>query len=201
MTKITKKRDDAFMRWFFYLLFIVSVFFGGCLRGKIKEPSFPKPVFPDKELKEIFIYGNYYPENKEEKDQTLRKESFDYSGIHYCYNETEEYKKQPIFKDNLRVRLYSKEGELLAEDHLRIYGSIDLSSQTVSSYLPYHAEGYTFRVVRLNGKKEISLWETKVFDRFYLKERSGVLDGPIRRSGGGWVFDENKECHRVPGPE
>ena len=189
------------MKWFFYLLFIVSVLFGGCLRRKIQEPSFPKPVFPDKELKEIFIYGGYYPENREEKDPALRKERFGYAGIHYCYNETEEYKKQPVFKDNLRVRLYSGEGKLLTEDHLRIYGSIDPSSQTVSSYLPYHDEGYTFRVVRLKGKKEVSLWETKAHDRFYLMERSGVLDGPIRRSGRGWVFDEEKECHRVPGPE
>ena len=68
-------------------------------------------MFPDKELKEIIIRGRYYPQNRE-RDPELRKEHFGYSGKRFCYSETNEGEKKPVFNDNLRVRLYSKEGQI-----------------------------------------------------------------------------------------
>ena len=206
------------MRFFVYLLFVVSLLFCGCQRRETKKYPLPRPVFPDKELKEIFIYGRYYPGNKE------KKERFGYSGIHYCYNETKEYKKPPVFKDNLRARLYNREGKLLTEDYLRIYGnieligkipeffskedylriygSIDSYSQVVSSYLPYDEEGHEIRIVKIIGEgREKPLWKTEALTLSFLTSKSGVLGASVRRSGRGWVFDKKKECHRVPGPE
>ena len=103
------------MRVCLLFLFTVSC---SCL-GKKTEDKPIEPVFPDKELKEIIISGWYYPQNRE-RDPELRKEHFGYSGKRYCYSETNEGEKKPVFNDNLRVRLYSKEGKLLSEDFLRL---------------------------------------------------------------------------------
>ena len=126
-----------FIRVFLYPLFISAVLSCSCLE-KTGPP--PKPVFPDKDLKEVIISGWYAPENKakakarekelrsegrlkewesfEEKYSYVEKESFNYAGKFYCYNETQD--KKPVFNKNLRVRLYDKKGQMLTEDYLRL---------------------------------------------------------------------------------
>ena len=47
-------QDNIFMK-FLYLLLSSTLFYCGW-----EEP--PEPVIPDRELKEIVIYGNYYPQ-------------------------------------------------------------------------------------------------------------------------------------------
>lgn len=98
---------------------------------------------PDKELEQIVVYGYYRPKNPnrldnfeqevirqgrlkpgevfEEKYKHLlssRNENFYYASMSYCYNRRP--KKEPVFKENLRIRLYGKDGKLLAQDFLRL---------------------------------------------------------------------------------
>ena len=107
-----------------------------------------KPVYSNKDLKEIIFRGTYYPENPGEleeiekdyrergllkKGETLKekypdlfnkrgKELFKHSSSReYCYNKTKIVDRKPVFKDNLKARLYDKEGNLLSEDFLRLW--------------------------------------------------------------------------------
>ena len=103
-------------------------------------------IFPDKRLKQIIIIGEYYPEDPErvkeiERDyrkegllkdgEILRekypwtidreKESFHYTYKKYCYNTVKiEDRSNCYYNDNLRVRIYDKEGKMIAEDCLRL---------------------------------------------------------------------------------
>ena len=232
---------------------ILCLFSLGCpVKGGV--PAFRKPVYPDKNLKEIKVYGNYFPEDKQalkelkqelltnercdKNDITRRcvqpslpsercyksdrirrciqpslyigetleealktryshvgKESFRYSRYReYCYNETEKENKNPVFNKNLRARLYDKEGNLLSEDFLRWNGRSIPESQSVISYLPYHDEGYEFRVVRLKEKKEIVLKKIEIYTQEELREITHyVQNNSTKREG--WVYNEERECH------
>ncbi|MCZ0932826.1 MAG: hypothetical protein OXJ52_06720, partial [Oligoflexia bacterium] len=122
------------MRLFFCFLFTVLAL-GSC--SKIPEP----PVLPDKDLETIILRGWYAPADSEEKLKALEKalreegrlrkgqsieekyphrlkEIFRRSGIRYCYNKTE--KREPMFKEKFRARLYDKAENLLTEDFLRL---------------------------------------------------------------------------------
>lgn len=92
-----------------FIYFVVTSLSVSC--GFLGEDKpFVKPKLPDKDLKEIVIRGAYYPEYK----------GFGFISSRYCYNETKEENKKPIYKDNLRVHLYAKEGNLITEDFLRL---------------------------------------------------------------------------------
>ena len=213
-----------------------SVFFGilclfslGCpVKGGV--PTHRKPVYPDKDLKEIKVYGSYFAEDKkaleelkqelltnercdknditrrcvqpslpsercyksdrirrciqpslyigETLEEALRnrfsglgEEGFSYSQYReYCYNETEEENKNPVFNKNLRARLYDREGNLLSEDFLRWDGRSIPKSQSVISYLPYRDEGYKIHVVRLKGKREVILYDIRTPTQSRLRE-------------------------------
>ena len=62
---------------FFSIVCLLS--FGCLVKGGV--PAFRKPVYPDKDLKEIKVYGRYYPEDKqalkELKQELLRNERCD----------------------------------------------------------------------------------------------------------------------------
>ena len=133
------------MRFFSHLLFLVIVL--SC-SGMTKKPTLeerPKPNFPDTELKQVIIRGNYYPADPEkvkeiERDyrkdgllkevETLkekyprefeRKEGrYDYTNEYYCYNEVKIEDRESCYKDNLKVRIYDKEGRMITEDCLRL---------------------------------------------------------------------------------
>ena len=170
LTIFSKEKDNMFMRVSLYLLFVSIVLSCSCLE-KTEPP--PKPVFPDKDLKEVIISGSYAPENKakakvrekelrsegrlkewesfEEKYLYVEKESFNYAGKFYCYNEMQD--KKPVFNKNLRVRLYDKKGQILIEDHLRLelperydekgrYSEAYLRKQYESRSESYRMQGY-----------------------------------------------------------
>ena len=174
-----------FMKFVVYLLFIVTSFSCSCLEKK--EEPLRKPVYSNKDLKEIIFRGTYHPENP-----GRAKELFNHSkSREYCYNKTKIVDRKPVFKDNLKARLYDKEGNLLTEDFLRLWNPENydeegrysedylkkrnytppgviprpiftpeegiLSLRGVISYLPYDEEGYEIRIVRLEGRKEVIL--------------------------------------------
>ena len=210
----------------FYTSLVTCLFVLGC--PVASPPAFRKPVYPNKNLKEIIVYGTYSLENKEEleklkknllinercdpSDRSTRckyhslnvgetleealktrflgigEEGFGYSQYkEYCYNETDENDKKPVFRKNLKARLYDKEGNLLSEDFLRWGGRTIPESQNVISYLPYHDNGYKIRVVKLEGKKEVILNEKIMVTQEKLREISYV-DNEITNSQS-WVFN------------
>ena len=151
-----------FMKFVVYLLFIVTSFSCSCLEKPLPPE---KPKFPNTNLKEIVFHGTYYPENPEEleeikrdyrergllkKGETLKEkypdllddgdENFIYSGMRYCYNKIKTEDRKPVFKDNLKARLYDKEGNLLTEDFLRLWypDKYDKEGRYSEDYLRRH---------------------------------------------------------------
>ena len=163
---------------------ILCLFSLGCpVKGGV--PAYRKPVYPDKDLKEIKVYGSY---------SSIEGGGFVYSRYReYCYNETEEENKKPVLDENLWTKLYNKEGNLLSKDFLRLGGKLYPESQNIISYLPYRDEGYEFRVVRLKGKKEVVLKKIEIYTQEELRELSYVDNEFNQREG--WVYNEERECH------
>ena len=82
----------------------------------------PKSAIPDKEFKEIAVHGRYYPKEEEKINTANYSPELAYSPFHrlsnvYCYNQTKE--KKPVYDEGLRLRLYDKKGNRIAEDFLR----------------------------------------------------------------------------------
>ena len=102
-------------------------------------------IFPDKELKQILIRGVYYFENSEEvkeieedyrksgklkEGETLKekypwmydigKERYIHTNVYHCYNAVKTKDRERCHKDNFRVRVYDKQGQIIAEDCLRL---------------------------------------------------------------------------------
>ena len=63
----------------------------------------------------------------------------------------------------------------------------------VTSYLPYHDEGYKIHVVRLKGETEIILHDIGTPTQSRLRELSHVQNHITEREG--WVYNEESECH------
>ena len=145
MTKIYKNAVVVIMRFFSYLLFLLIVLSCSGMSKKPSPEERPKPEFPDTELKQIIIRGSYHPENPErvkEVEKALREEGFlkegetlkerspsmldwgderyIYTNKKYCYNTVKTANRERCYKYNFRVRLYDKEGEMIAEDCLRL---------------------------------------------------------------------------------
>ena len=207
----------------------------------VGDPPFSRKhlpiIYPDKDLKEIIILIDYYPEDSkalEELKEELEKEFIErqnclndgdrtyercrgsrlftgetleealrtrfsvvgkerfskYSHIQYCYNKTED--KSYSINKNFKARLYSKAGEILTESFLRMKKDNEYNHYTVKVYLPYHDEGHKIVFVRLNGKREVILYEKEMLTQPYLEE----ISLPIR--GFHWRFSEERECHSSP---
>jgi len=177
------KGDDMFKKMSYIASFFVCVLSLGFLVKGCFVPYYKKPIYPDKNLKEIKVYGGY---------SAMGRGNFVYSRYReYCYNETDD--KEPILDKNVLVRLYDKEGHLLSKDFLRLGGKLNPISQNVISYLSYHDEGYKFHVVQLKGKKETVLYETEIYTQEELREFSYVQNHITKRDG--WVYNEERECH------
>ena len=208
------------MRVLFSGLFIVIFFSSGCL---IKSPR-RKPIYPDKDLKEILITGRYVPEDKgkikelkKELEEALiseyqserkisgiiselsspdtGKERFIYSSTMYCYNEKSS--KESVLDKSLKARLYDKEENLLSEDFLRWDGPFYPESQSVISYIPYHNEGHEIFIVNLKEEKEVILKKLSVQSQEKLREKSIAYD-PVYKFYEWWRFHEENECHISP---
>ena len=151
LTIFSKEKDNIFMRFFLYLLFIVAVLSCYCIEPASRPPP-PPQKFPDKELEQMILEGTYYFEDsREEKARKragladcppveeeilgtyrdpcyhkrfefkIREEGLRFSIEEYCYKKTDEEEKEPVFDKNLRIRLYDKGGRKLAEDYLRLW--------------------------------------------------------------------------------
>ena len=155
------------------------------------QNSNQEPAYPNKNLKEIIIRGNYWPENKEHE-----KERFNYSEHRYCYNETKN--KKLFFKKNFRARLYGKQGKLLSEDFLRFNDLFNPKSNNFSiAHIPYKDNGRKIVIVRLEGTKEVILYKMKFSTQSELRQISDI-DNEFYRRMRGWIFNKKSECHIAP---
>ncbi len=140
---------------------------------------------PQGELKEIIVWGFYTRESEQEVQDAhddlkwylkegqsvvekfphlnLGEEKYNRSGQRFCDHVTDEEtkKKYPIINPNLRVRLYDREGDVLSEDFARDEFPKNTDEMSyrwhVIAHVPYHEEGHSLRLVRLEDGKEILL--------------------------------------------
>ncbi len=173
--------------------------------------------FPEKDLEEIVVWGYYRPENPHRLDsfrqEVIRQgrlkpgevfeekyehlldslnENYYYTEMRYCYYR--KYDKERVFKDSFRIRLYDKNGRLLAEDYLRLIAEKE-DSVSFAAYLPYHNAGHEIRIVRLEGKEEVLLEKLKFNPRSELMQISTLYDRIYRT---GWTFDGESQCFVAP---
>ena len=142
------------------------------------------------------VSGETVEEAIKNRYPNIGKEQFGYSGKSYCYNKTND--KEAPFNQNLKVRLYDKEGKMLTEDILRTE-SDDEFHRTVISYLPYHDEGHEIRIIRLERGKEIII-ESLAFASQSELVKSTFVNTIKNRRDGAFVFDEETKCHLAPYP-
>ena len=196
------------MKILFFGLSMIILLSCSCLAA---QHSNREPVYPNKNLKEIIIRGNYWPENKEaakehekelrerglwKEDQEYEKERFNYSEHRYCYNETKN--KKAFFRKDFRARLYDKQGKLLSEDFLRFNGSFNPKSNNFSiAHIPYKDNGLKIVIIRLEGTKEVILYTMKLSTQSELRQISDI-DNEFYRRMRGWIFNEKSECHIAP---
>ena len=204
--------------WYFFL--ILTLFSCSCL-DRLPASGI---TFPDKNLEEIIVRGVYYPggqrgvealkksfreeylelndgetieEAVKNRYQHRLKEDFTHSGERYCYHKMID--QEPISNRDLRTRLYDKNGKVLAEDFLRTESEDELY-QSITSYLPYHNEGYEIRIVRLEGTKETALYTTPFISHAGLLKvtRSNTQRD---RHPPGIMFDTRDNCYVTSGSE
>ena len=205
---------------FSYPFLILITLSCSCLNSRSPASNL---TFPDKELEEIIIRGGYSPggekalawlKNKLIEEELLKdresveeainnryahrlKEHFNYGGMSSCYHKTND--KEPVFKQDLRVRLYNEAGTLLTEDFLRLEKCCIFRDDDpwVVSYLPYHDKGHEVRIVRLEGKTEV-VFETLSFVSRSELRRFTHPDTQRNRVSKEIVFDEKNQCHDHP---
>ena len=184
-----------FMRSF-YLLLSLALF--SC--GSVDRP--PEPEIPDRQLKEIVVYGSYYPDEEENRpanyDPSTATRPFNYNSKYYCYNDKKE--KKPVYDKGLKARLYDKEsGKLLAEDFLRLKRIPNKEIRIVISYLPYkELSEAKIHIVRIKeGKEDLiktldccasheSLVRGATAYEFYTKSGRQTFD---------YRYDKESECY------
>ncbi len=153
-----------------------------------KKYSIREPVtFPDKNLSEIRLSGDY--------STSGTKEKFEYKGSNPCYY-VKKPKKGDILDKNLRARLYDKDGNILTEDFLRVWDTYDKYFRVIS-YLPYDDNGHEIRIVRLKDNQEVTLETIEFLSESQLKE----LDGGGRLNitiNHGWYFKKEAQCFIPP---
>ena len=177
-------------------------------------------IFPDKELEEIVVWGSYQPadpgrvkaieeeyrrigvlkegesfEEKHPEALTADEERFMWSGEKYCYEKKKN--KEPVFDKRFRARLYDRRGKLLSEDFLRFLRPVEVhdlfSVVSIVSYIPYRKEGHRYRIVRLEGEKEVILRKSKV------ESKTELIRRYASRMRGRYNFNEKRQCHNIPG--
>ena len=160
-----------------------------------------------REIREIRIRGTYQPEDPQRLDSfkeivikqgrlkpgevfeeiyehlvDILDEKFENDRFNYCYENTPDGKKEPVFNKNLRVRLYDVNENVIAEDYLRVrrFRERENNYDTVS-YLPYEKKGHFFRVVRLDGEKEVLLWKPRT-KRVRFLSKAQLIRSSVSRS-------------------
>ena len=193
---------------FLYLLLLVSC---DSLNRQLKDlnntqnkpfPVIPEPEIPDRQLKEIVVYGSYYPYEKESRpsnyDPSKAYKPFNYNSRYYCYNDKK--KKEPVYDKSLKIRLFDKEnGKRLAEDFLRLKRIPNKEIRIVISYLPYRelSEGKIHIVRVKEGKEDLieildccashkSLVKGAAAYEFYTKSGRQTFD---------YRYDKESECY------
>ena len=132
-------------------------------------------LYPEGDIQEIRIYGNYEPHDPQRldnfKEMLIRNhylkpgdvfekkyahfldkgdEKFsEHLRFNYCYDKTPDGRKEPVINKNLRVRLYDGKGNVVAEDYLRV-GKFDEKNNRyfTVSYIPYETKADYFLVAR-----------------------------------------------------
>ena len=130
----------------------------------------------------------------------LGEERYNRSGQKFCDHVTDEETKSkyPIINPDLRVRLYDREWNVLSEDVPRDYSPKNTDETSyiwqIVVHVPYHEEGHSLRLVRLENGKEIllerlefysaqELWRDVEEGQFYAylySEGGCFLSPPIR---------------------
>ena len=151
----------------FYILFILLILSCSCFK---EEPLPKKPNFPDTNLKEVIIYGDYSSENPNYVEELKKdyiengylkegetfeekypefldrgEERFQFETTNYCYNKTkEEDRNRPMLNKNLRVRVYDKEGKMIYEDFVRLLypEDYDEDGRYSEAYLKQYENNY-----------------------------------------------------------
>ena len=168
----------------------------------------PEPEIPDRDLKEIVVYSNYYPDEEESRpanyDPSTADRPFQYSSDHYCYNKKKE--KELVYDKSLKARFYDKKsGKLLVEDFLRKEEHPDPTVISLVLYLPYREvkEG-EIHIVRIKeGKEDLisildccasheSLVRAAAAYEFYKKK-----GGPF--GFGYYRYNKELDCYLSPG--
>ena len=195
---------------YFAVFILVALSFANLSSGSALRKSV---VIPDTELEEIVVWGSYRPadpgrvkaiedeyrkmgflkegesfEEKHPEALTAGDERFNWSGEKYCYEK--EKKKEPVFDKSFRARLYDRRGKLLTEDFLRLLRPTEVhdlfSVVSIVSYVPYRKEGHRYRIVRLEGEKEVILRKSKV------ESKTELIRRYASRMRGRYYFDEKK---------
>ena len=110
-------------------------------------------------------------ESAQEKFPSLRlgEERYDRSGQLFCPHTTDEETKNedPVINPDLRIRLYDRAWNVLSEDFLRDRAPHNTKKKfptnteeaayewSVVAYVPYHEEGHSLKLVRLEDGKEV----------------------------------------------
>ena len=113
----------------------------------------------------------------------------------------EDYDKEGRYSENyLRRQHYAPPGALETPEHLRMTPEEGiLSLRGVISYLPYDERGYEIRIVRLEGRKEVIIEDSRLIShQSELREKSyvdNISPSDYHRRYNKWLFDEKRECH------
>ena len=133
------------------------------------------------------------------KEEVITEDSFNYSGINYCYNTKKD--KEPVYDKKRVVRLYDEQGKVLAEDYVRC--SLDLDgtancdkkdSPPVNIYLPYYDEAHKLHIVSLREKKEFIVYKSNIIKQSILTD----IDSPVIRHS--YTYNEDLQCFISPPP-
>ena len=144
------------MRFLYLLLALLLVSCGSVDRPSV--PVIPEPEIPDRQLKEIVVYGSYYPDEEESRPANYNPSTayrpFNYNSKYYCYNDKKE--KEPVYDKSLKFRLFDKEsGKQLMEDFLRREEHPDQVIISLVLYLPYReVKKGEIHIVRIKEGKE-----------------------------------------------
>ena len=163
----------------------------------LNRPICPKNDWRTKDCG--LVEGETFEEALKNRFTGVGKEGFTYSGSYYCYNKTEEYKKPPIYKKNLKIKLYDKQGNLLSEDFLRQREKSPIPDfQSVYAYVPYHENAGKIYITKQEDKKEVIIKD--LFLGFptqtELRKRSALYK--VYNDVGGWTYKPKEECHLAP---
>ena len=176
------------MKNFLYIL-LFSIFVILSCSCKIKSSTNTAIVYPNKNLEEISFLGRYNKSNN--------KKQFRWLGSSACFNEIKD--KEPIFDKNLKARLYSNTGKILAEDFIRSDDS-DSESPNIEVYFPYYENAVAIHLLKIEDDKEIIFYILSPKHESKLRRYVGKFGGIDGLYGlYGWAYSRETECFYTRG--